>query len=311
MAETVDTNSQQKAPQQPGPASIVRARPRSRVAIVKGQDATRWKDIYHRVLNISWSVFLLALLAVFVGLNSLFALIYLADPHGIANARAGNFWDDFLFSVQTIGSISNSAMSPHSSYVKGVVVAEAFVGIIYLGLVTSLMFARFSRPFARVVFSNVAVIAPFDGVPTLMFRAANQRGNALLDVEARVTLARRRTTSEGIVMRRFEELNLARQRSSLFALSWTVMHPINESSPLYGLTPDTLYDDEMEIVVLLSGNDETLADRVYARHSYGPDDILWNRRFVDVLSATPSGRRVVDLHRFHDTDPVEPTESGG
>jgi len=306
MTETLDNKTQQKAPPHLGQASIIRARPRARVAIVKGQDSTRWKDFYHRILNIPWSVFLLALLGVFVGLNSLFALLYLADPHGITNARPGDFWDDFLFSVQTIGSINSNSMAPRSAYAKGVVVAEAFVGIIYLGLVTSLMFARFSRPFARVVFSNVAVIAPFDGVPTLMFRAANQRGNAMLDVEARVTLARRRVTSEGILMRRFEELALVRHRSSLFALSWTVMHAIDETSPLYGLTADALYDNEMEIVVLLSGNDETLADRVYARHSYGPDDILWNRRFVDVLSATPSGRRVVDLHRFHDTDPVEP-----
>src|SRR5262249_5046741 len=149
-------------------------------------------------------------------------------------------------------------------------------------------------------------VVPFDGVPTLMFRAANQRGNAILDVEARVTLARRQVTSEGIVMRRFEELNLYRQRSSLFARSWTVVHRIDATSPLYGVTADMLYENEREIVALLSGNDETLADRIYARHSYGPDDILWNRRFVDVLSATPTGRRVVDLHRFHDTDPVEP-----
>jgi inward rectifier potassium channel len=310
VTEILDNKAQQKAPPHLGQASIIRARPRTRVAIVKGQDRSRWTDFYHGVLTIPWSVFLLALLGVFVGVNSLFALLYLADPQGVANARAGNFWDDFLFSVQTIGSISSGSMAPHSGYVKGVVVAEAFVGIVYLGLVTSLMFARFSRPFARIVFSSVAVIAPFDGVPTLMFRAANQRGNAILDVEARVTLARRRVTSEGIVMRRFEELNLFRQRSSLFALSWTVMHRIDETSPLYGVTPDMLYDDEMEIVVLMSGNDETLADRIYARHSYGPDDILWNRRFVDVLSATPSGRRVVDLHRFHDTDPVEPTASG-
>jgi inward rectifier potassium channel len=311
VAETLESKTQQKAPPHLGQASIIRARPRARVAIVKGQDSTRWKDFYHGVLTVPWSIFFLALLGAFVGLNSLFAFLYLGDPHGIANARAGNFWDDFLFSVQTIGSINGSSMAPRSSYAKGVVVAEAFVGIIYLGLVTSLMFARFSRPFARIVFSSVAVIAPFDGVPTLMFRAANQRGNAILDAEARVTLARRQVTSEGIVMRRFEELTLARQRSSLFALSWTVMHRIDETSPLYGVTPDTLYDNEMEIVVLMSGNDETLADRIYARHSYGPDHIIWNRRFVDVLSASPKGRRVVDLHRFHDTDPVEPFSGGG
>src|ERR1041385_5220742 len=122
---------------------------------------------------------------------------------------------------------------------------------------------------------------------------------------AKVTLARRRTTREGIVMRRFEELKLVRERSSLFALSWTVMHHIDESSPLHGHTQDSLRDEDMEIIVLLSGTDETIADRIYARSSYAPDNILWNRRFVDVLSRTASGRRVVDLNRFHDTYSVE------
>jgi inward rectifier potassium channel len=168
-------------------------------------------------------------------------------------------------------------------------------------MIASLMFARLSRPHARVVFSRVAVVAPFDGVPTLMFRAANQRGNQIFDAEITVTLAHQAVSSEGIVMRRFQELKLVRSRTSLFTLSWTVMHPIDESSPLYGLSSDHLNERQMEIIVLLRGTDDTLADLVYVRHAYTPDDILWNRRFVDVLSVTAQGRRVVDLTRFHDT----------
>ncbi len=287
--------------------SISRARPGARVAIVRGQDAGRWTDLYHVLLNMPWSAFLVTALAVFLALNSTFALLYMTDVHGIANARPGNFWDTFLFSVSTIASANYSKLAPVSAYANGVFVFETFVDYIYLAFLTSIIFARFSRPLARVVFSNVAVIAPFDGVPTLMFRVANQRGNSILDAEAKVTLARRQVTSEGIVMRRFEELRLARERSSLFALSWTVMPRIDQASPLSGVTQDGLYEGEMEIVVLLSGTDETLADRIYARHSYAPDDIQWNRRFVDVLSSTPQGRRVVDLNRFNDTYPVEPT----
>jgi inward rectifier potassium channel len=206
--------------------------------------------------------------------------------------------------VETIGSINYSVMVPKSAFVNSVVVVEAFVGFLYLAMMASLMFARLSRPSARVVFSKVAVVAPFDGVPTLMFRAANQRGNQILDAAINVTLAHQAVSSEGIVMRRFQELELVRSRTSLFTLSWTVMHPIDMRSPLHGLSLEELYARQMEIIVLLRGTDDTLADLVYVRHAYTPDDIVWNQRFVDVLSVAPNGRRVVDLTRFHDTCPI-------
>jgi inward rectifier potassium channel len=152
-----------------------------------------------------------------------------------------------------------------------------------------------------VVFSNVAVVAPFDGVPTLMFRTANQRGEAILDASVVVTLARQHTTVEGVTMRRFQALKLLRSNTALFALSWTVMHPIDQDSPLYGLSPQDMIDRDMEIVVMLNGLDEIVADRIYARHAYWADEIIWNRRFVDVISVMPNGRRLVDLTRFHDT----------
>jgi inward rectifier potassium channel len=141
-------------------------------------------------------------------------------------------------------------------------------------------------------------------VPTLMFRAANQRGNQILDAAVSVSLARQVTTREGIVMRRFEELKLLRARTPLFGLSWMVMHQIDETSPLYGVTLETLRDMQVEVIILLSGTDDALAEIIYARHSYMPDEILWNRRFVDVIVLAPGGRRVVDLHHFHETQPL-------
>jgi inward rectifier potassium channel len=170
-------------------------------------------------------------------------------------------------------------------------------------MLTAVMFARLSRPSARFVFSNVAVVLKYDGVPTLMFRTANQRGNQVLDASVTVTLARRATSLEGITMRRFDELQLVRSRTSLFALSWSIMHRIDEDSPLYGVTPEMMADADMEIVVLLSGRDDVLADTIYARHAYSPEHILWDRRFVDVLSVSPQGRPIVDLALFHDTEP--------
>ncbi len=280
-------------------------RDRERLAIVKGQDGSRYTDVYHTILRAPWWLFFLGLAAVFVGVNAIFATLYVVDRGGIDHARPGNFWDAFIFSAQTIGSINYSVMVPKSDYVNIVVIVEAFTGYLVLALFTGLIFARFSRPFARVVFSKVAVITPFDGVPTLMFRAANQRGNQVLDASVTVTLARQHLTREGAMFRRFEELKLVRARTSLFALSWTVMHPIDETSPLYGVSCQDMYDKQMEVVALLSGADATMAETIYARYSYGPDDIARDQRFVDVLSMTPKGLRVVDLTRFHDTVPIE------
>lgn len=285
-------------------AQYLRGGRRLQRVIIRGQDRSRWTDLYHGILTAPWWLFLLGLAAVFVVVNVAFALVYLTDPYGIEHARAGSFWDRFLFSVQTIGSINYSVMVPKSAFVNSVVVVEAFMGFLYLAMMASLMFARLSRPSARVVFSKVAVIAPFDGVPTLMFRAANQRGNQILDAAITVTLAHQAVTSEGIAMRRFQELELVRSRTSLFTLSWTVMHAIDESSPLHGLSLDDLFHWQMEIIILLRGTDDVLADLVYVRHAYTPDEIIWNHRFVDVLSVSQNGRRVVDLTRFHDTCPI-------
>lgn len=277
--------------------------PRGRLAVIRGQDGTRFTDFYHQSLMASWPVFILGLLLIFVAINAVFAALYMTDPKGLSNVGPGDFWARFIFSVQTMGSIAYTDIVPRSHYVDVIVMVEAFVGILYIGMLTALLFARMSRPTARFVFSNGAVILSYDGVPTLMFRTSNQRGNPVLDASVNVTLARQATSREGITMRRFDELQLLRSRTSLFALSWTIMHRIDEASPLYGVTPQMLEECDMEIVVLLSGRDEILADTIYARHVYEPHHILWGRRFVDVLSVSPQGRMIVDLNKFHDTEP--------
>jgi len=303
MNDKPDKSKKDEFPREFTPGSVVRLKPGKRIAVMKGQDRSRWTDVYHAVLNAPWWLFFLGLAAFFAAINVVFALLYLSDPNALAHVRHGNFWDAFLFSVQTIGSINYTVFVPQTIYANIIVSIEAFFGILTIALFTGIIFARFSRPYARVVFSKVAIISPFDGIPTLMFRAANQRGNQILDASITLSVARQQTTKEGITMRRFDELKPVRERTSLFALSWTVMHRIDETSPLFGLTPDSCFDNQLEIIALLNGMDETLADRIYARHSYTPDEILWDRRFVDVISIA-NGRRVVDLTRFHDTEPL-------
>lgn len=300
--------SRRTAPKPSGPVSIVHAGRRRRVALIKGQDFSRWTDFYHFILTVPWSLFFLGVAVWFFLINVVFALAYMADPNGIVHARPGNFWDAFLFSVQTIGSINYSVMSPTSIYANIIVVAEAFFGVLNLALVTGMVFSRFSRPYARVLFSQVAVITAFDGVPTLMLRAANQRGNQILDARITVNFAFQQMTREGLAMRRFCELKLVRSSSPLFALSWTVMHRVEEDSPLYGQTPESLSEMQAELICLLSGTDETLADQIFARHSYKPHQILWRHRFVDILSVNERGRRIVDLTRFHHAMPDDSTD---
>jgi inward rectifier potassium channel len=294
-------------PQNPRPISLVKIPRGQRLAVIKGQDKGRFFDFYHDVLTTSWPAFFLQLAALFVAVNLVFAMLYVIDRGGIVNARPGSFQDAFFFSVQTLGTLGYGAMAPRTLYVNLLVTAESFTGILIIALFTGIIFARFSRPFARLVFSKVAVVTTFDGIPTLMFRTANQRGNSsILDAAITVSLASSYTNREGVFMRRFQELPLVRAKNPLFALSWTVMHTIDETSPLFGIGLADMIEHDMEVVVMLSGTDETINDRVYARHSYVAEEILWNRRFVDVISIMPTGHRMVDLTQFHDTrDPLD------
>src|SRR5665213_1893255 len=210
-----------------------------------------------------------------LSLNLLFASLYWLDPGGVANTRPHAFIDNFFFSVETISTIGYGVMTPKSLYANVVMTAEAFTGLGMVAIATGLIFSRVSRPTARVLFSRIAVITPFNGVPALMFRAANQRGNQILEAEASVNLFGEVITVEGHNMRRFQPLELVRARQPMFALSWTLMHFIDETSPLFGATADSLQADSAAIVVALSGVDEIFAQRIYARHSYLPDEIIW------------------------------------
>ena len=286
--------------------AVAAARPRfSNVSAARkdihviGGEAGGLRDFYHGVLTIPWWVFYLSLVGVYLSLNVLFASLYWLDPGGVANTRPHSFIDNFFFSVETISTIGYGVMTPKSLYANVVMTAEAFTGLGMVAIATGLIFSRVSRPTARVMFSRIAVVTPFDGVPALMFRAANQRGNQILEAEATVSLFSEVTTLEGHNMRRFQALQLVRARQPMFALSWTLMHLIDETSPLFGATADSLQADGAEIVVTVSGVDEIFAQRIYARHSYLPDEIIWNRRLADVLSFDENGQRVVNYYNFH------------
>lgn len=257
-------------------------------------------DLYHGLLTVRWSGFFGLLALSYAAFNMAFALLYLLAGDGIGNARPGSFADAFFFSVQTMATIGYGQMYPQSLAANLLVCLEVLLGMSGLALATGVIFARFSRPTARVLFSRIAVVAPYDGVQTLMFRAANQRRNQILEAQVSVSLLRDEQTGEGTAMRRFHDLALMRARTPMFGLTWVVMHRIDEISPLYRATAQTLAAESAEIVVTLIGLDATFAQTVHARHSYVAGDIVWNRRFADILHVDEDGRRIVDFRRFHD-----------
>jgi len=277
--------------------------PRLGQSVVRSGSAKRpLADLYHLLLNARWSSLLASFAAYYVIANTLFALLYLAGGDDIANARHGSFSDAFFFSVQTMATIGYGLEAPQTLYANVIVAIEAFVGVVSFALATGLFFAKFSRPTARVLFSKLAVISRRDGVPSLMFRMANERANQIVEGRVQVSLARTETTVEGEEVRRFYDLALSRTRSPLFVLTWTVIHPITADSPLAGATRESLLASEGEIIVSVTGVDETLSQSIYARWSYVPDEIVWDARFVDIMSTLPDGRRHVDYTRFHEVE---------
>lgn len=264
-----------------------------------------WDDLYHRLLAAQWRWLLLTVLAIYLALNALFATLYLLGGDCLENARPGSVTDAFFFSVQTMATIGYGKMVPRTPYANVVVSVEALFGLLSTAMATGLMFAKFARPSARVLFSDKALMVKRDGVPSLIFRMANARGNQIVEAALHVTLLRAERTLEGESVRRFYDLPLARASNPVFVLSWTAAHAVTESSPMYGATPERLAEWDAAVIVSLVGMDETSGQTVHARHSYGAADIRWGERFVDIIEVLPDGRRRMHFARFHDTVPVE------
>lgn len=264
-----------------------------------------WRDPYHLLLTIPWSGFLVFVVLLYGILNALFALFYLAGGNSVANAQPGDFWDAFFFSVQTLASIGYGNLYPQTFYANTVVTVEALVELLGFALVTGLAFARFSQSTAHVVFSHFAVVAPYNGVPTLMFRTANQRGNQIVEAQMRVYLLRDEVSLEGQFMRRLYPLRLLRSQTPSFALTWTAIHPIDSESPLQNQTTESLTQLKAQIVISLSGIDETVAQAVHARHIYQVQEILWNYRLSDIIHETKTGEPYMNFSHFHEVVPLK------
>jgi len=260
-------------------------------------------DAFHWIMSLSWTQFFAGAVTVYLFANLVFACVYFLGDHAINNAR--DFSDCFFFSVETMATVGYGSMSPANFYGHCVATVEIITGMLSMAIITSLVFARFSKPTARILFSRVAVIAPYNGVPTLMLRVANQRHSYILEATASLVLVRDEETADGHSLTRFYDLKLERSRSPMFALTWQIMHRIDEASPLHGVTTHTLRNGDMRLAVTLSGVDEIFAAGITARHTYAHEDILFERRFVDIFSEGEHPRHLyVDLGRFHEHEPA-------
>ena len=271
--------------------------------IALGVDRLWTRDIYYRVLAGSWWHMALTAALAFVGINMAFAAAYMLVPGAILNLQPRSFEQAFFFSVQTLATVGYGNMYPVLRAGHLLVTAEAFLGMWVTALMTGLVFAKFSRPTARVTFSRHAVVHNRDGVPHLCFRMANTRHNTLAEAQLRVTILTRTVTKEGESVARLTELPLVRDRSPMFILSWLAMHEINEKSPFYGLSTNEEIKD-ISLTLSLSGLDETLGQTVYARHRYESADILWGARYADVIRVREDGVRIIDYAHFHKTHPA-------
>jgi len=259
-----------------------------------------WRDAYHLLLTMPLIAFFGVMAGAFLSINTVFAGLYLIDPAGISGAPHLDFANAFFFSVQTLGTLGYGVLAPRSLWANLVVTAEVFVGLFNLAIATGLLFARISRPTARIMFSQVAVIADFEGAPALMFRAANRRRNLVVEADVSVSLLHDVTTAEGTLMRRFDDLPTVRARSPLFFMTWTVIHKIDEASPLHGETREGLLAKRAEVLVVIKGLDETFVSTIHARASYTPNEIVWGSRLADIFVFGADGRLAIDFGRFHE-----------
>ena len=262
---------------------------------------------YHGLLTMPWPRFFAVIFAGYLAINSVFAGAYLLCGPGALTGddRTVPFLRAFFFSVHTFATIGYGNVAPMGLAANLVVTVEAMVGLLSLALATGLVFARFSRPHARLLYSRCAVLAPYRGITAFEFRVVNASNSELIELTARVVLSRFEEEEGGGRQRRYYPLPLERESVAFFPLSWTVVHPIDETSPLYGWDREQLVAAEAEFLVLITGVDESFAQVVHSRTSYTAEEVVGNARFRSMFRSG-DGALGVDIEKLHEIEPVEP-----
>jgi inward rectifier potassium channel len=278
--------------------------------IAEGLESNAWTDFYHNAMTASWPIFIAALAAAFFLLNAVFALIYDLGDRPIANAREG-LADLFFFSVETSSTVGYGDMHPQTGYGHIVATIENFVGMMLLAMMTGLVFARISRPRARIIFAHNPVVCPYEGLPTLMFRMANARSNFISEATAKTWMIGPHVSREGGRLVSFQPMRLVKSENPTLALSWVLFHPIEADSPLFGLDSEALMSSEINFVVSIVGFDETSGQTVHARGVFAAQDVRFDQEYEDIIWVDEEGRRHIDYSKINATRPLpRPVESG-
>ena len=253
-----------------------------------------WDNAYHYLITIHWPAFFLLALAFFVGMNMFFAGVYtLIGVEHFNGIQVGdtshNFVQAFFFSSQTLTTVGYGHISPNGLAVSILASFESFLGLLTFALISGLLYGRFSRPTAQVVFSENILVAPYRDGQALMFRMVNARKSELIETEAQILMAFNQRDEAGNTSRKFYPLTLEVAKISFFSLSWTIVHPLNESSPVKDFSAQDFLDANAEFLVLVKGTDETSQQIVHARHSYAAEEIVWNAKFTPILSYGQQG----------------------
>lgn len=262
-----------------------------------------WRDVhpYLFLVNLSWTNFMLLVIATYMIANVIFAVLFmLIGPDSVVGAKASSDWLTFLnivfFSSHTLTTVGYGNMYPVGVAANSLASFEALIGLLAFALATGLLFGRFARPSARIGYSPKIVVAPYQDKTALEFRVVNRRQNNLIDLEARLTLMTVENMN-GRLGRKFTNLELERDRVLFFPLTWTVVHPVDENSPLWGKTPEDLKQLQAEVLVMMRGFDDTFGQTVHSRYSYRFDEIIWGARFVPAFDFDKHGIMHVEVNK--------------
>ena len=268
------------------------------------------ENLYLNLIDMRWRHFFAIVLLFYLVENIVFATIYV--QLGVENLVGANprengmndFMHAFFFSSQTVTTVGYGHISPRGLAVSSVAALEAMIGLMSFALITGLLYGRVSRPSARVIFSHSAIIAPYENGESIQFRIANQRSNNLMEPEVSVILMTVEPV-DGVLKRKFSELSLERRRISMFPLTWTVVHPITDSSPMHRLEKEDLERLQAELIILLKAFDDTFSQTVHARYSYRHEEVVWGAKFKPTFHINSDGDMVLDLDHLHDIEHVE------
>jgi inward rectifier potassium channel len=269
----------------------------------KGVSRFDLRDPYHLAIALTWPRFLAALLTLYLSVNLIFAVLYWAVPGSVANARPHSFADCLFFSIETLSTVGYGDMYPATLYGRVVAAMEIPCGLAFTAILTGLTFVRFSRPRAKFVFAPHPVVAMHNGKPTLMVRIGNGRVAVLADATAKLNVVLSETTAEGKQFRRAHEMRLQRAHIPVFPLHWTLMHVLDERSPMHGYDAARVIDADARVFVTLEARDPTLATLVHDIRSYAPEDIRFGVRYAEVVTTAEDGMPVADLARIGELEP--------